>query len=156
MVEETAKTSGANPDFLASAVQFLCLPERLRPSMPNLSQCFAQRPTCFMKLWLRSFPSGWKPLSPFLHFLTHSSLNCGEYFIKNTPPPVVQDLGYSSDSGHASSLPLFASVLTSLYSPLSSCRLVVYTFCLLYVKQPKSDCHGCRQYDPDNQYPVQF
>ena len=30
------------------------------------------------------------------------------------------------------------------------------TFCLFYVKQPKSDCHGCRQYDPDNQYPVQF
>lgn len=54
------------------------------------------------------------------------------------------------------SLPLFASVVVSLYSPLSSCRLVVYTFCLFYVKQPKSDCHGCRQYDPDNQYPVQF
>lgn len=33
-------------------------------------------------------------------------------------------------------LPLFASAVTSLYSPLSSCRLVVYTFCLFYVKQP--------------------
>ena len=63
---------------------------------------FAQRPTCFMKLSLRSFPSGWKPLSPFLYFLTHSSLNCGEYFIKNAPPPVSRIRGTHQRRGFPS------------------------------------------------------
>ena len=34
--------------------------------------------------------------SACLYLPTHSSLNSSEYFTKNTPPPVVQDLGYSS------------------------------------------------------------
>lgn len=33
-----------------------------------------------------------------LYLLIHSSLNSNVYFTKNTPPPVVQDLGYSSQA----------------------------------------------------------
>lgn len=36
-------------------------------------------------LVLRPCPSGRKPLSQFLYFMTHSSLNSGEYFIKKCP-----------------------------------------------------------------------
>ena len=41
-----------------------------------------------------------------LHLRTHSSLHSNVYFMKNTPPPGIRDLGYVSELGLFLMLPI--------------------------------------------------